>query len=1298
MASSISSPPETTTNTSTNTGIPASLKFVVSNLRTLVPTQLNTDNYAIWRNQIVKLLRANGFEQFLESPGTNPTPQDSSQPATSVVSTALWLLTDRNLSAAICSTISPTVLPYVLNLDSTAEIWNALETRFQSSNRSKVLQLKNELNSISMKNQTMIQYLTAIKTLVDQIAAAGSTIESEDIIMYILNGLPQQYQAFKTTIRTMQSSLSLDNFYSLLISEEIHVHNDAARLSLQTDQQAALYAGRGRFKRTRGRPQPAQQNTNRESSKPISICQICNKKGHSAISCWHRLNVNYVPQQHTENQPKALAATSDTKNHNEWYLDSGASSHMTNNTENLISSASYQGSDSITIGDGSHIQIANTGSGILPTPSRKLKLANLLHIPKISYNLLSISNLVKDNDISITFNPNGFTMKDMTTDRIILRGPCKDGLYPIAESSSSSTALQATRSSSDVWHNRLGHPNQRTMRYIAIANPQLNISCSISKCVSCSSCKGHKIPFTKSCNRMKTPLALLHSDVWGPSPVMSNQGFRYYVTFIDDFSRYTWIFPIRNKSDVPHIFINFKIFIENQTDYKIKMLRTDGGTEYRNNTLNHFFESNGIQHQFSCPYTPEQNGVAERKHRHIIETTRTLLHLASVPQQFWPDAANTAVYLINRLPSSNTNNRSPYQLLYKEWPSYSFLKTFGCECFPLSHPPLRHKLQQNSRSCVFLGYSDQYKGYKCLHRQTNTIQFSRNVTFMENSFPFQTNQSHQPSDLGSSIPTPLLLPIPQVQQTTSNPLIIPQQHQNTQQATQIAPPEPSSTTCPPPRKVHPMITRKQTGSLKPRERLNLLHQQTTNCNSEPTSYTEAAKSANWRQAMATEFLALQKQGTWLLVPPPQSASILGCRWTFRTKRHKNGTIARFKARLVAQGNNQEQGIDYFETFSPVAKLPTIRILMTVALFHNWEIHQFDVENAFLHGKLSETIYMRQPKGFEDESAPNHVCLLQKAIYGLKQSPRQWYSTLTEHVISLGFTCSQADPSLLTYQHTNIQMYLLIYVDDLLITGNNKQAISAFITQLGARFNLKHLGLANHFLGISIQSNNNSYFLSQQSYAESILSQAGLSTCKPLANPTATKTPNDFPPENQLSDPALYRRITGSLQYLTLTRPDIAFAVNVISQYMHNPLPNHVYLLKRLLRYIQGTRHFGLPITKTDLQLRTYSDADWAGDPLSRKSTTGYCTFLGHTLVSWAVKKQTTVARSSTESEYRALAAATADVIWIKRLLTDFGISYDHASDLFCDNVSAIALANNPVFHARTKHIEIDHRFLRDQIQ
>ncbi|XP_020698260.1 uncharacterized protein LOC110110938 [Dendrobium catenatum] len=356
-----------------------------------------------------------------------------------------------------------------------------------------------------------------------------------------------------------------------------------------------------------------------------------------------------------------------------------------------------------------------------------------------------------------------------------------------------------------------------------------------------------------------------------------------------------------------------------------------------------------------------------------------------------------------------------------------------------------------------------------------------------------------------------------------------------------------------------------------------------------------------------------------------------------------------------------------------------------------------MENSFLHGKLSETVYMRQPNGFEDTSNPDHVCLLQKVIYGLKQAPRQWYNMFTDHVLSLGFHHSRADLSLLTYKKNDTQMYLLVYVDDILITGNNNQAMSDFTSKLAARFNLKKLGLANQFLGISIRHTNHSYFLSQKSYAVSILQQAGMMNCKALANPTCTKTPSDIKPDVLLSDHITFRRITRSLQYLTLTRPGIAFAVNVISQHMHNLLPTHCYLLKRLLRYIRKTLDFGLPVTKSDLQLRSFSNADWARDPSTMKSTTGHCTFLGKTLVSWAAKKQTVVARSSTESEYRELAAATADLIWIKRLLTNFNITQDSLADLFCDNTFAIALANNPVFHTRMKHIEIDQRFIRDQI-
>ncbi|XP_020696003.1 uncharacterized protein LOC110109328 [Dendrobium catenatum] len=288
--------------------------------------------------------------------------------------------------------------------------------------------------------------------------------------------------------------------------------------------------------------------------------------------------------------------------------------------------------------------------------------------------------------------------------------------------------------------------------------------------------------------------------------------------------------------------------------------------------------------------------------------------------------------------------------------------------------------------------------------------------------------------------------------------------------------------------------------------------------------------------------------------------------------------------------------------------------------------------------------MVQPRGFTDKDHPNHVCRLLKSIYGLRQAPRQWYTTFTNHLLKLGFEYNKADPSLLTLCRGKIRIFLLVYVDDILVTGNDNNAISSVLSELQSTFNMKDLGPAHHFLGIKIQKQSNKYFLSQSSYAESILSSVNLTNCNSLSNPSCTKLPEQVLDDVVLSDPTTYRRVTGSLQYLTLTRPDIAHAVNVLSQHLHDPTPQHTYLLKRLLRYIKGSVKLGLPILPGPLTLSTYSDADWAGDPNTRKSTTGHCTFLGNTLISWTVKKQNTVSRSSTESEYRALAAATANTI------------------------------------------------------
>ncbi|PKU60042.1 Retrovirus-related Pol polyprotein from transposon TNT 1-94 [Dendrobium catenatum] len=346
-----------------------------------------------------------------------------------------------------------------------------------------------------MQTMSMTQYLTEIKKIVDQIASAGSSVDPEEVIIYILNGLPQAYQSFTTTIRTMQESLSLDTLYALLISEEIHLKAAALKFPKMSDNQSALYSIRGRGQRGRGRPPPNNAPVQNNNSSSAITCQICKKKGQSADACWHRLNPNYTPNQSSAKNNSALVANNDSTSIADWYIDSGASSHMTNNTENLEFYNTYNGNDTVTLEDGRSIPIAHTGSRILPTPASKLILSKLLHIPSLSYNLLSISNLVKDNHISITFDKNGFVFKDRKTNQVILDGPCSKGLYKVASKVKCKpvTSLRGTSTSSVNWHLRLGHPHQRVLEHISNSNPVLRILLFKSVCISCTSCKGQKL-------------------------------------------------------------------------------------------------------------------------------------------------------------------------------------------------------------------------------------------------------------------------------------------------------------------------------------------------------------------------------------------------------------------------------------------------------------------------------------------------------------------------------------------------------------------------------------------------------------------------------------------------------------------------------------------------------------------------------------------------------------------------------------------------------------------------------------
>jgi histone deacetylase 1/2 len=344
--------------------------------------------------------------------------------------------------------------------------------------------------------------------------------------------------------------------------------------------------------------------------------------------------------------------------------------------------------------------------------------------------------------------------------------------------------------------------------------------------------------------------------------------------------------------------------------------------------------------------------------------------------------------------------------------------------------------------------------------------------------------------------------------------------------------------------------------------------------------------------------------------------------------------------------------------------------------------------------------MRQPPGYENKETPHFLCKLDKALYGLKQAPRAWYSRLSEKLQQLGFKPSRADISLFYFNKGNLTMFLLIYVDDIIVVSSCQEATQALLRKLHEEFALKDLGDLHYFLGIEVKKVENGIIMTQEKYATDLLKRVNMLSCKPVSTPLSTSEKLSAYLGDPLgpTDITRYRSIVGALQYLTLTRPDISFSVNKVCQYLHAPTTAHWSAVKRILRYLKNTSSIGLILRRSPSMLVSgFSDADWAGCLDDRRSTGGFAIFLGPNLVSWCAKKQATVSRSSTEAEYKAVANATAEIMWIQSLLRELGVKAPPAARLWCDNLGAKYLSSNPVFHARTKHIEVDYHFVRERV-
>jgi Reverse transcriptase (RNA-dependent DNA polymerase)/gag-polypeptide of LTR copia-type/GAG-pre-integrase domain len=1052
-----------------------------------INTILSPDNYLLWKSQIIPVLRGHGLMSFIADPSPVPEAMLISTDGVALANPEFerWQQQDQLLLAWLFNSLSPQILAQVLNCETASQLWHKLLQIYNSQSLAKILELKLKIQTIKKGGDTCSQYLQKFQAIADQLRSIGSDMTEQDLILFTLQGLGTEYENFVTAISMRSGHVTLPELQSLLLSHEARLLSTQQHTSLSQNvnltTHPSTHSGGGflttpingaqsvsHTSQPPGRffPTSNKRNTFRGRGrgrtfiqpKDDARCQICQRLGHTALKCYHRFDISYTSTSISSSQSnQALVAEPASPSPSQaWFLDSGATAHVTPDINCLISPQPYTGSDKVFIGNGSGLCISHTGTSSLITSDGSLHLKNVLCVPQLTKNLLSISKLLQDNTVTVEFTSISCFVKDQHTQRILLHGTLCNGLYKLDSCCSSHQVMQLT-SSADIWHSRLAHCSYPIINALSKHNHITMSKSQFSSCRNCNKAKAHKLSFVDSTTRATKPLQVIHTDLWGPSPIVSQTGNKYYILFTDDFSRFSWIYFCSSKSDVVSIFAQFKQKVEMLLSHKICVVQCDGGTEYK--PLQSQFPE--ITFHISCPYTPEQNGLIERKHRHVVELSLASMYHASIPLEYWDTIFESTLFVINRLPTVSNYSVSPFEKLFHQVPEYQYLHTLGCECFPLLRPYNQHKLQPRSESCVFMGYSALHKGYKCLHLPTQRLYISRHVKFNEIYFPFAHITPNSSTLSGSHNSTPLtILPFyPLPSPSPLSPLTessAPSTHHS---------PTAVQTSLP----AHSMVTRSQTNSLRPKRFPH--HQLYTTTKAltsssdievEPSCYTQAVKSAQWRQAMACELDALAQNGTWQLVDPPSDGNVIGCKWLFRIKRKADGTVDRYKARLVAKGYTQEEGLDYFETFSPVVKPTTIRAVLTIAIASDWTIHQLDVNNAFLHGDLEETIYMYQPPGFVDQLYPHKVCQLKKALYGLKQAPRAWFHKLKSFLLSQKFICSQSDNSLFIFRADNIILYLLVYVDDIILTGNNNSAVQSLITTFNSAFSLKDLGTLHFF--------------------------------------------------------------------------------------------------------------------------------------------------------------------------------------------------------------------------------------------
>ncbi|KAE8725113.1 hypothetical protein F3Y22_tig00009009pilonHSYRG00067 [Hibiscus syriacus] len=870
-------------------------------------------------------------------------------------------------------------------------------------------------------------------------------------------------------------------------------------------------------------------------------------------------------------------------------------------------------------------------------------LTDVRYVPNLKKNLISLGALeskgsvvtMRDGVLKVTYGA-----------LVMMKGIRKNNLYYYQGSTiigavavaSGGDDLDATQ----LWHMRLGHAGEKSLQILAKKGLLKGAkACKLNFCEHCVLGKQKRVKFGTTIHNTKGIVDYIHSDVWGPSKTINH----YFVTFVDDFSRRVWVYPMKSKDEVLQIFLKWKNMIENQTGRKIKRLRTDNGGEYKSDPFFDVCHEYGIVRHFTVRHTPQQNGLAERMNRTLLEKVRCMLSNAGLGKAFWAEAVTYTGNLINCLPSSTIGGKTPLEVWSgKPATDYDSLHVFGSTAY---YHVKESKLDPRAKKDLFMGITHGVKGFRLWCLDTKKIICSRDVTFDESalvkkviseavqtsSTPLQVEHTTKQVEFQQMM-------ILEVDAVDSSTPIEESEDEDVQTQEPLETPETLA------------VTRPRREIRRPARFVDMVAYALPVVDDDiPITYQEAIQSLEsdkWKSAMDEEMQSLQKNDTWKLAQLPKGKRAIGCKWVFVKKYGShNKKDVRYKARLIAKGYAQKEGIDYNEVFSPVVKHSSIRILLALVAQLNLELAQLDVKTAFLHA-ISEAV-------LKDGSF----------------------------------------------------IYLLLYVDDILIASKSQKEIDKLKAQLNQEFEMKDLGEAKKILGMEISRDRQrgKLCLTQKQYLRKVLQCFGMNeNTKHVSIPLAShlKLSSQLSPKTNVERVYMakvpYANAVGSLMYaMVCTRPDISQAVGVVSRYMHDPGEGHWQAVKWILRYLQQTVDVGLVFEQDEALgqcMVGYVDSDYAGDLDKRRSTTGYLFTLAKAPVSWKSTLQSTVALSTTEAEYMAVSEAVKEAIWLNGLMEDLGVVQSHIS-LYCDSQSAIHLAKNQVYHSRTKHIDVRYHFVRE---